>query len=387
VEWQVLEPWLPEMPPGQELKASLRLRNIGTKDWAAGGSHPVHLAYNWFTEDGRVSEPWDTFRTQLPHDVPSGDSVDLIDVPFKTPAASGYYFLRWDLVEEGQTWFYQRGSASLVVAVTVIDHRPRTRSVSWMARASHNAQEAALVFDGDPGTAWDSKAEQAPGMWFELDLGQILALDRVRVASPSQGFPAGYLVKLSEDGRDWHLVAEKAQNWTDVDVAFAPTSARYLRLEQTGQLGWPATWMINEIAVSATQPWAGGKASHYTRDAARALDARLGTAWSTRAVKQKPGMWFEVDMGSPRQIERVTLEHPQNEFPRGFVVEVSSDGQAWKPVGRNDDNWDKVDVHFPPTSAAFVRVRTTRISDLHPWGIKEFFVWRSSPAWLRGPDS
>jgi hypothetical protein len=387
VEWHVLEPWPAEMPPDQELLASLRLRNIGTKTWASRGDHPVHLTYNWFTKDGRLSEPWDTFRIQLPQDVPSGDSADLTDVIFKTPAVPGNYILRWDLVEEGQTWFFRQGGAPLEVAVEVADHRSRALFVPWTARASHNAQEATLAFDGDPGTAWDSKAEQVPGMWFQLDLGRVLVLDRAKIYSPGRGFPAGYRVKLSEDGRDWRLVAEQAQNWTDVDVAFAPARARYLRLEQTAQPEWPATWIISEIAVSVIRPWAGPQASHYTNDAARAVDARLRTSWSTRAVKQKPGMWFVIDMGGPRWIERVTLEHPRNELPRGFVVEVSPDGQAWQPVSHNNDNWGKVDVQFAPTRASHVRVRTTRTSDLYPWGISEFVVWRSSPSWLRGAGS
>jgi hypothetical protein len=97
-------------------------------------------------------------------------------------------------------------------------------------------------------------------------------------------------------------------------------------------------------------------------------------------------MWFMIDMGSAHSIERVTLEHTLNAFPRGFDLEISTDAQAWQPVGQNDDNWDRVDVSFPPTSAAYVRVTTTRDSDQFQWGIAEFYVWRSSPNWLRGSD-
>jgi hypothetical protein len=381
VEWHVLEPWPAQMPSGQMRNASLRLENIGTKTWASGGSSPVHLAYNWFTEDGRLSEPWDTFRTQLPHDVPSGASVELSDVPFKTPAVTGYYFLRWDLVEEGQTWFFQQGGAPLIASVTVIDgvrslYLPRT------ATASHNAEEATLAISGDS-AVWDSKVAQAPGMWFQVDLGQELVLDRVRLASPDRGFPAGYRLKLSEDGRDWHLVAEQAQNWTDIDMAFAPLTARYLRVEQTGEPDWPGSWAISQVAVGVTSHWVGAQASHYTKDANRAIDARQRTSWSTRGVKQKQGMWFAVDMGNPRRIERVALVQPEDELPRSFVVEVSRDGRAWEPVGQSNDNWSTVDVRFPPRLASHVRVRTTKASEQFTWGIAEFRVWRSPVAWLR----
>jgi len=49
-------------------------------------------------------------------------------------------------------------------------------------------------------------------------------------------------------------------------------------------------------------------------------------------------MWFVIDMGSPRRIERVMLDHPHTELPQGFIVEISSDGQVWEPVGHGNDN-------------------------------------------------
>ncbi len=380
VEWQVLRPWPARMPPGQEQRTTFRLRNVGTRVWAAGGDHPVHLAYQWFTPDGKLSEPWDTFRTRLPQDVGPGTSVDL-DVGFQTPSVVGPYTLRWDLVEEGEAWFFRQGGAPLEVTVEVSD---QALFAPWTAQASHNADDVGLAFDGDPTTVWDSKADQEPGMWFQVDLGEILVLDRVKVASPGSGFPLGFKVRLSRDGQDWHLVAEQEKNWQDLDLAFAPCRARYLRLEQTGRATWPATWKISEIAVSIIEPWAGAEASHYTDDAHQAWDARLRTAWNTRSVKQKPGMWFRLDMGSVRQIERVVLVHPTSQQPRGYLVQVSTDGQDWQQVGRKDDNWGMLDVAFQPAAARYVRVETTNSSAYQPWGIAEFVVWRSAPAWLRG---
>lgn len=97
-------------------------------------------------------------------------------------------------------------------------------------------------------------------------------------------------------------------------------------------------------------------------------------------------MWFELDVGSLRVIERVVLEHPPNQQPRGYVVQVSTDRQDWQQVGRNDDNWGKADVRFEPIVTRYVRVETTNSSPYHPWGIAEFIVWRSSPVWLHGRD-
>jgi hypothetical protein len=384
VEWQVLQPWPAWLPPAAEQHTSLRLRNLGTRTWLAAGDHPVHLAYTWFTEDGKLSEPWDTFRTPLPQDVPAGGSLDLLDVPFRTPSVTANYILRYDLVQEGTIWFFRKGGAPLEVPLLISD---KPLFAPWTAEASHNAADAALAFDANPSTFWDSKVKQAPGMWFQVDLGQLLVLDRVRISSPGRGFPVGYRIKLSEDGQDWRLVAEKSKNWTDVEEAFAPCPARYLRLEQIGQPDWPATWMISEIAIACGEPWAGAEASHYTDDTPQALDARLRTYWNTRNVKQKPGMWFKLDMGSLRMIERVTLEHPPNQLPRGYLVRVSADGQTWQEVGRKDDNWGKLDVQFEPVVTRYVYVETTNSSPYYPWGIAEFVIWRAAPEWVHGRES
>jgi hypothetical protein len=383
VVWQVLTPWPAWLPPDAVQQVDLLLHNTGSRPWAAGGRTPVHLAYTWFTPAGQVSEPMDTFRILLPGDVAPGASVILPAVPYRTPAALGHYLLRWDLVEEGVTWFFRQGAPPLEVAIEVSD---RSLFVPWTAQASHNQEGTPLAFDGDPQTAWSSVADQVPGMWFQVDLGQVLVLDRFRAASAGRGFPAGYRLKLSTDGQDWHLVAEKAQNWSNVDVAFAPCPARYVRLEQTAQPSWAATWMMGEITVSATQAWAGADASHYAGDARQAIDARLRTAWNTRAVKQRPGMWFEIDMGSVRRIEGLTLEHPTSQMPRGYAVSVAGADRVWQEVARKDDNWGQVDVRFAETAARYVRVETTNSSTYHPWGIVEFVVWRAAPLWLVGRE-
>jgi hypothetical protein len=381
VQWQVLTPWPAWMPPHGEVHTSLRLLNTGAASWAAGGDLPVQLVYHWFTQDGKLTEPWDTFRIRLPGNVASGQPVDLSDVTFKTPPVVGNYILRWDLVQEGKVWFFRQGGAPLEVPIEVSD---RPVFAPWTAQASHNAATVSLAFDGNPDTVWDSGADQEPGMWFQVDLGQVLVLDRVVVASPGRGFPVGYQVKLSKDGQDWHLVADQPKNWRDIDVAFAPCSARYLRLEQTGVPQWTATWKISEIAISTTDLWAGATASHYVDDTPKAIDARLDTNWNTRSVKQKPGLWFEVDMGSVRQIQRVVLDSPPNQQPRGYLVRVSTDGQNWQEVSRKDDNWGTLDAEFQPIAVRYIHVETTNSSQYHPWGIAEFAVWRSTPLWVRG---
>ncbi|MFL7811027.1 MAG: discoidin domain-containing protein, partial [Anaerolineae bacterium] len=270
VSWSVVAPWPGWIAPASVYHAGIIVKNTGTRTWAKGGATPVHLAYTWFTPEGKLSEPWDTFHVPLSANVAPGGVDTIADVPVKTPAIAGHYVLRWDLVEEGSVWFFRRGAAPLEVPIEISD---RSLIVPWTAEASHNSGDVALAFDGDPNTVWDSKTDQAPGMWFQVDLGEVLTLDRCRISSPGRGFPLGYRLLLSEDGDNWHVAAQESRNWTDIDVAFPPCRARFVRIEQTGTAEWPATWMINEMAVAAVEPWAGATASHYEGDADEALDA------------------------------------------------------------------------------------------------------------------
>jgi hypothetical protein len=68
-------------------------------------------------------------------------------------------------------------------------------------------------------------------------------------------------------------------------------------------------------------------------------------------------------------------------------VQVSTDGQSWYEVGRQDDNWGKADVQIPSISARYVRVETNNFSAYEPWGIAEVAVWRSSPVWVHGREA
>ncbi len=121
--------------------------------------------------------------------------------------------------------------------------------------ASHNDVHSGpdnllQAIDGNAYTRWSSQEAQKPGMWFAIDLGNLqnvsyLQLDNDR--SP-EDYPRGYVVKVSQDGHNWEIVAQKATNDRPLVVSFAPRPVRYLRIEQTGsdQFYW---WSIHGVQV------------------------------------------------------------------------------------------------------------------------------------------
>ncbi len=121
----------------------------------------------------------------------------------------------------------------------------------WQATADPNPQTAALAIDSDPQTAWTTGAPQRAGAWFQLDLGEKLYVDRLRLDNTGNPqYPRGYVILVSLDGVSWQEAARKASNWRPVDAALGPCWARYIRIQQTGSSPWHP-WTIAEVSLTA----------------------------------------------------------------------------------------------------------------------------------------
>ena len=90
--------------------ASLTVTNSGQRAWASGGANPVQLAYHVYGSGGDVVV-WDGNRSALPKDVAPGETVTINAVAY-APGSSGSYSVKWDLVQEGVSWFSAYGIAT-----------------------------------------------------------------------------------------------------------------------------------------------------------------------------------------------------------------------------------------------------------------------------------
>ena len=115
-----------QMPQRQVVTVQLQLRNAGFNRWVKDGQHPVRLGYRWFAASNPSGQPIaEGIGANLPNDVPSGADVSLT-AQVTAPDALGQYLLKWDLVEHGVTWFADRGSTPLNVAVQVTQEQEYT---------------------------------------------------------------------------------------------------------------------------------------------------------------------------------------------------------------------------------------------------------------------
>jgi|GEM_PF-1634900 len=363
------------------------IRNTSNWTWPSAGNNPVHLGYHWYTKDGRDLPPslWTDNRTALPYDLPAGQSVTL-NVNLGVPLALGPLELRWDMVEEMKTWFAWQGASTLNVPVEIVAKASAnpTPTPTMSVSASHNnvntgTDNLSQAIDKNPATRWSTLTGQKPGMWFQIDLGALKTVSQLQLdnsASPND-YPRGYVVQVSADGKNWVVVASQAVNAQPLNVTFTPRQARYIRIEQTGTAAeW--YWSIHEINVTATAQ-ATAQASHNNvwqgeDSLAQALDGNDTTRWNSRAPQQA-GMWFEIDLNETKLVQGLKLDNATapNEYPRGYMVKVSTDRQQWLEVARNANNVKPLAESFAPQLARYVRTELIAPAT-EAWSINGFTV-------------
>jgi len=370
---------------GQTNAVHITVRNTSYRTWPASGPHPVRLGYHWYTQAGDEvpATLWDDKRTNLPYDVLPGDSVTL-NGELGVPRTPGVYEVRWDMVEELRTWFAWQGVPTLNMQVKVKEEVPKPPtplpSTGINVSASHNNQQQGAdnlqqAIDHNPFTRWSTHLSQRPGMWFQFDLGEARTVSYVSLnndASP-RDYPRGYVVKVSLDGQQWAIVAENQLNDQPVNVTFSPRQARFIRIEQTGSdsVFW---WSIHDYDISG-EVKLNARASHNNvlvgaDNLSQALDGRSETRWSTRALQQ-PGMWFEIDLNETRGVSGLALDMAgsPNDYPRGYVVRLSTDRAQWQEVARNAQNDRALDISFSPRQARYIRIEQTGQTDRWWWSI------------------
>ena len=78
-------------------------------------------------------------------------------------------------------------------------------------------------------------------------------------------------------------------------------------------------------------------------------------------MPQRPGAWFQLDLGDKVYVERLRLNNTSNpQYPRGYVISASLDGQTWQEVARKASNWAVVDVALGPRWLRYLRIENIR---------------------------
>lgn len=122
----------------------------------------------------------------------------------------------------------------------------------WSASASNNAPASLFAIDAQNSftSSWFTGANQAPGMWFQVDTKKATdfnSLELSHVVNVFNQFPAAFDVQKSDDGNEWVTIGSgvgSASGTTKITFPSTQT-ARYVRVTLTqGASKW---WAISDF--------------------------------------------------------------------------------------------------------------------------------------------
>ena len=171
-----------------------------------------------------------------------------------------------------------------------------------------------------------------------------------------------------------------------------------------------AFWKVDELLASLPVPlevlptWK-ASASH---NPGMALGALNFASWST-GEPQQPGMWFQIELPEPATVTEVQFNSagagfggggggrggrgavpaagaatppsapalPAGPYPRGYKVEVSTNGTAWTEVAAGQGTPGSTTITFTPTQAKYIRITQTATAEAAPaWAMQRLRVYR-----------
>lgn len=242
------------------------------------------------------------------------------------------------------------------------------------AFAQSGAETPEAMLDGDVSTRWTSGRPQTNGQWITVDLGVPAAIDTVVMnAGSSNGDAAnGFRVMLSQDGRSWSnpVAAGRNRDTSVVRATFAPQTARYVKIVQTGESSnW---WSIAELDVQLNgtgklqalipDGWnLEASSSASGQEPAAVLDGDGGTRWSS-GEPQREGQRLTLDFSRPTEFSQILLDSAgsPDDYARGYAVYVSADGVNWgEPVATVQGKSAQTVASFAPQVSRYARIELT----------------------------
>jgi hypothetical protein len=264
-------------------------------------------------------------------------------------------------------------------AVNLAAGRPTSASSTNGGFPSGNA------VDNNPNSYWESVNNAFP-QWLQVDLGAVSTLSTVVLRLPaSWGARVQTLsILVSPDGAAFSTVVGSSGRTFAPDVSIplpAGTTGRYVRVQITGNTGWPAA-QVGEFQVwsGAAQPPPPPPPANLARGRATAESSHTQVYGSGNAVDGDPGtywesasnafpQWVQVDLGAATAVSRVVLKLPPPAAwaarTQTLSIQGSTNGSSFTtmvggaPYTFDPNTGNAVTITFPATSTRFVRINVT----------------------------
>lgn len=157
------------MSAGQSETIRARVKNLSAHTWpctgTATGGYFIQLGNHWRREDGSVVVT-DDGRTILPRNLAPGEEAEL-QLPVHAPGRPGDYILELDMVEEGVTWFRERGSQAFARRVRVTPSDPQHEEVASPVMEMHGVprEEVVQAIESAGGSIVKVVDDHSAGCW------------------------------------------------------------------------------------------------------------------------------------------------------------------------------------------------------------------------------
>jgi hypothetical protein len=149
--------------------------------------------------------------------------------------------------------------------------QPLKNKQQWKVVANANNSAAPLAIDGNLETRYDTRTAQAPGQWYQVELPEETTITSLKLeyAKSKGDFPRGYKLEFSLDGKKWDKIAEGKGQDGMLEIDFAPTKTKFVKITQTGtQAG--TFWSIHELNILSAPKGASADAGGDAKGAALA---------------------------------------------------------------------------------------------------------------------
>lgn len=143
-------------PASSSVKVKIGIQNESAIPWRYEAQTPILLGNHWIDDTGQMIRQ-DDGRAMLPNPIPPGDSAE-VEIEIRTPPLAGRYVVEFDLVQEGVSWFKDKGSNTLSIPAEIFSPaRDKPRPAGGHDMRSPES--------GEPGTGENKASFEGFGMW------------------------------------------------------------------------------------------------------------------------------------------------------------------------------------------------------------------------------
>ncbi len=194
-------------------------------------------------------------------------------------------------------------------------------------------------------------------------------------------YTAGLMLPMGANTDQWiGDVATYIRNeWGNKGSLIEASDVARIREQSAKRIG---PWTLNELKYydpPALEDRASWKltTSHHKGSVGGCIDDNPKSRWDT-GTTQKPGMWLGVELPEPVKLMSVVLDSrgSKMDYPRGYVVTVSTDGSEWSDpvaIGLGDGPVTEIEVDCPEP-IQHIRITQTGFSTNKYWSIHELTI-------------